>query len=361
MKINVKRNIRVFAIALFVAFVACIVCGVCVSAYADDVYLPSETLRHQMDDINAQVNQVQESINNKTSEMQDVKNEKAATTEEKDAEQDKYDEICARFDEEKPQIEQAIRNNFSAYCAKELLDDTIGSSFVSNFLFNWDIVCGLADEQDKEALKLIAEYKNEKEYYEYLCNKGIDTESKISQLNSEILDLNQQLLDLQNSQNTKQAELDEMLKIEEKFGKAAESWIFGNGFFAHPCPKGTIVSEFGEARGEGDTSGGVHKGTDFAAPMGTEIYAAADGKVIDATYTDDFNMGRGMMVIIEHADGLVTKYFHCSHVYVPVGMTVTKGQNIALVGSTGDSTGPHCHFQVELNGQAVNCRPYLNL
>lgn len=323
-------------------------------------YFPSKTIQAQLDEINNQLNESKANVDKWSTEIEQVKNEKVSTNDEINNAKEELDEKSKEIEEIKPQLEKALRNNYSAYYAKEVLDDVCGSTIVSDFLFNWDIICFFTDSEDAKALKEISEYTSIKNNYEYLCDKGKNTEEKIEKLQKDIANTNANIANLSGQQQAKQAELQEMLEVEKKFGQAAEAWIYGNGYFAHPCPKGVITSRFGEAR-EGDTSGGVHKGTDFAAPMGTEIYAAADGTVIDATYTDDYNHGSGMMIVLQHKDGLVTKYFHCSHVYIPIGMTVTKGQNIALVGSTGDSTGPHCHFQVELNGTAVDCAPYLNL
>ena len=94
---------------------------------------------------------------------------------------------------------------------------------------------------------------------------------------------------------------------------------------------------------------------DFAANTGVPTYEAADGTVLYAFYSDS----AGNWVVINHGNGLVTKYMHHSAIYVSAGQYVTKGQQIGAVGSTGWSTGPHLHFQVEVNGMAVNPRNYL--
>ena len=93
-----------------------------------------------------------------------------------------------------------------------------------------------------------------------------------------------------------------------------------------------------------------HTGIDIAAPAGTPIGAAAAGKVVFAGR----NGGYGNMVIIEHADGTLTRYGHAEKLLVKEGDVVDSGQAIALVGSTGHSTGPHLHFEVKKNGQFVN-------
>ncbi len=94
----------------------------------------------------------------------------------------------------------------------------------------------------------------------------------------------------------------------------------------------------------------LHAGIDFGAKSGTPIKAAADGIVIASRYTK----GYGNMVMIDHGGDITTLYGHCSRVYVKSGQRVSRGQNIAAVGSTGLSTGPHLHFEVRVKGKPVN-------
>ncbi len=100
-----------------------------------------------------------------------------------------------------------------------------------------------------------------------------------------------------------------------------------------------------------------HEGIDIAARMGSPIYAMADGIV---TYAG-LNGGYGNMVQINHGNGLSTRYGHASKILVKVGDRVHKGQEIAEVGSTGRSTGPHVHFEVLKDGHEIDPSPYLHL
>lgn len=99
-----------------------------------------------------------------------------------------------------------------------------------------------------------------------------------------------------------------------------------------------------------------HNGIDLAAPSGSPILAAYDGEVIAASYSSTM----GNYVMIDHGDGLITIYMHASSLGVSQGQEVTKGQQIAKVGSTGRSTGPHLHFGVRLNGSYVSPWKYLS-
>jgi murein DD-endopeptidase MepM/ murein hydrolase activator NlpD len=99
-----------------------------------------------------------------------------------------------------------------------------------------------------------------------------------------------------------------------------------------------------------------HEGLDFPGPAGTPIYAAADGIVTTA----EDSAGYGKLVKIEHGSGLETRYGHNSNLMVKAGERVAKGQLIAEMGSTGRSTGPHLHYEIRLNGNALDPRQYLN-
>lgn len=129
--------------------------------------------------------------------------------------------------------------------------------------------------------------------------------------------------------------------------------MFGqiDGYY-YPIPDVTVSSGFGEREpirvyvpGTGwTTTSGFHSGTDFVAPMGTMIYASAAGEVIAAHNTESGMLG--LYITIEHEDGSLTKYCHCSELLVDVGDIVAGFQPIAKVGSTGASTGPHLHFEL---------------
>jgi murein DD-endopeptidase MepM/ murein hydrolase activator NlpD len=99
----------------------------------------------------------------------------------------------------------------------------------------------------------------------------------------------------------------------------------------------------------------LHKGLDIAAPKGRPIIAPADGRV---TYAGR-NGSYGYMVAIKHGYGIVTRYGHLSKMLKKKGEKVERGEVIALVGSTGRSTGPHLHYEVRLNGVPVNPEKYI--
>lgn len=136
----------------------------------------------------------------------------------------------------------------------------------------------------------------------------------------------------------------------------------GDGTFIYPIQKGnfTISSGFGE-RTDPITGGTeFHKGIDLAALKGTPIHASAAGTVLYAQFASHPYSGYGNLVIIRNSSSLVTMYGHCSELLVSVGQTVRQGDVIAEVGSTGSSTGNHCHFEIRVNGSSVNPLSYLS-
>ena len=113
---------------------------------------------------------------------------------------------------------------------------------------------------------------------------------------------------------------------------------------------GPISSYYGYRTSPGGIGSTFHEGVDIAGDYGTPISATAAGTVTKAGWVG----GYGYLVEVRHADGIVTRYGHNSAVLVYEGQHVDQGSMIALMGSTGNSTGPHCHYEVRIHGEAVN-------
>ena len=139
-------------------------------------------------------------------------------------------------------------------------------------------------------------------------------------------------------------------QIEESIDKDSKTV---NGIYLATVPvQGVITSRFAAIE---NVRSGAHTGLDIGAASGTKILAVADGVVKYASPMGTY----GNLVIISHGNGIETYYAHCSRILVSVGQQVSSGDNIALVGSTGNSTGPHLHFEVRINGSPVNPQRYL--
>ena len=157
---------------------------------------------------------------------------------------------------------------------------------------------------------------------------------------------------------------EEMQKAEEEARKKAESSgtsytvkSLGNTKFIWPCPSSSrITSAFGGRESPTEGASSNHQGIDIGASTGSDIVAAADGVVTIATYS----ASAGNYVMLSHGGGVSTVYMHCSPLNVSEGQSVTQGQVIAKVGSTGYSTGPHLHFGIRSGGSYVNPSNYVS-
>ena len=128
----------------------------------------------------------------------------------------------------------------------------------------------------------------------------------------------------------------------------------GAGTFVWPAA-GTVTSPFGPRANPFGGGTDFHPGMDIAADEGSPIRAASGGRVLAAGPDG----GYGNVVVIDHGNGVTSKYGHCSQTFATVGQVVQAGDEIAAVGSTGHSTGPHLHFEVRVGDKPVDPAPYL--
>lgn len=158
------------------------------------------------------------------------------------------------------------------------------------------------------------------------------------------------------SQNETILALEKIVAEERKKLAAEQGRKYDGGIFTWPAPSYTRISdEYGSRMHPTLGIEKFHNGIDMAAPGGSPILAAYNGKVVAA----DYSSSMGNYIMIDHGDSLYTIYMHASALYVSKGAEVSKGDKIAAVGSTGRSTGNHLHFSVRLNGNYVNPRNYL--
>ena len=138
------------------------------------------------------------------------------------------------------------------------------------------------------------------------------------------------------------------IRAAQQQSSSSSAQVVGSGQFSWPV-SGSVTSGFGSRWGR------MHEGIDIAVGQGTPVHAAAAGTVIYAGWME----GYGNLVAIDHGNGLSTAYAHNSSLAVSVGQSVGAGETISYSGSTGHSTGPHVHFEVRVNGSAVDPLGYL--
>lgn len=158
----------------------------------------------------------------------------------------------------------------------------------------------------------------------------------------------QETVEVASAINVAQIEVENVIEEQERIKSCTLDGIY----FAVKPVSGNITSRFGANESIRDHT---HKGLDIAAPNGTTIKAAAGGTVTYAGWMS----GYGNLVIISHGNGIQTYYGHCSKLYVSKGKTVDAGDKIAAVGSTGNSTGNHLHFEIRKNGKQINPQTYV--
>ncbi|MDO5155988.1 MAG: peptidoglycan DD-metalloendopeptidase family protein [Eubacteriales bacterium] len=152
------------------------------------------------------------------------------------------------------------------------------------------------------------------------------------------------------------AEAESIIAAAELAASTSSTSTYSGGVFTWPAPGNyEISSQFGSRTSPVAGASSNHRGIDIKCSTGDPIVAASSGTVIVATY----NYAEGNYVCIDHGGGVVTVYMHNSQLNVSVGEHVSAGQTIALAGSTGISTGPHCHFGVRVDGNYVDPMGYL--
>ncbi len=253
------------------------------------------------------------------------------------------------------------------------LEVLFGADSFSDFLSRMEIV-GSIINHDREVLDRYVKsrdiIKNAKTQQEELLARQKSQQESLALRQEELeltLEKQQALIDKLSQDENLAAKAYEAAekKYEEEERKAqaeirnstlSYSGKYSGGKFAWPAPSGsTITSPFGNRYHPISHTYSFHRGIDIATGYGTNVIAAEDGIVTVAKHNGSY----GKYVVINHGNGYTTLYAHNSQLLVSVGQTVTRGQVIAKAGSTGNSTGPHCHFEVSLNGSLQNPLNYL--
>jgi murein DD-endopeptidase MepM/ murein hydrolase activator NlpD len=226
-------------------------------------------------------------------------------------------------------------------------------------------------ESDKQLMNDLQAAKAEYEYKLQLKQQSYaSTEALIEEKNLALADISRSQsvaeetlknsLDMINTLNEqeKQMESDSNALAEKikELQKVTANKPYSGGTMLWPAEEGTYISsDFGPRIHPIFGTNDFHTGIDIPAPYGTNVFAANDGVVIFAGP----NGGYGNLVVVDHGGGISTAYGHNSKIVVEVGQKVTRGEVIAKIGATGNATGNHCHFEVRIDGTAVDPKPYL--
>ena len=233
------------------------------------------------------------------------------------------------------------------------VDILLGSSSISEFVSNMEIIQKIY-KNDVEVLETLQKEHDElQEIKATLKKRKEKLAAQKTELASDKAELDVKKKELEAEEDKLKAEADrltaEIIKLMDKNSP------YVGGEFTWPCPASRYISSsFGNRLHPTLHVWKFHTGIDIGCSAGKDIVAAASGKVIMSKVYG----GYGNCVMIDHGGGIVTLYGHASKLLVSEGQTVKRGQTIALVGSTGRSTGPHLHFEVRKNGEYINPMNY---
>ncbi|MBR2524662.1 MAG: peptidoglycan DD-metalloendopeptidase family protein [Clostridiales bacterium] len=214
----------------------------------------------------------------------------------------------------------------------------------------------IADEKQAELDELERRIGVTTEALESISTEITTAEQERDQLNAEAARLDQRIRDLTRQYQNQQA------AAAANYSGGATKVVSGVSF-TWPVASRTITDPYGPRVHPISGVTKMHTGLDIGSSYGAPIVAAASGTVIQVNLPvpgrNTGGTGYGNYLIISHGNGITTLYGHCRNIYVSSGQTVSQGQKIAEVGSTGSSTGPHLHFEIRVNGSTVNPRKYL--
>ncbi len=322
----------------------------------NDVVAQSEQLNREIDIVQTEIYQIDVIIEEADAEILSKEEEIAAYEEDITAHDDAFKQVLRSMDE----------NTAGSY-----LDLLLSSKSFSEFLNNIETINEIT-QHDMAVIDEMVSLKNEVEAAKAVIEAAKAEQEEARSIASEKEDTLQAKLD-EKEALTKALEADiekykqvyeearrqeEALKasIAPELSKSSDTVKYTGGKFCWPAPSYTrISSPYGYRIHPIYKTRKFHSGVDLAAPGGTNILAAADGTVKMAGW----NGGYGNCVIVDHGGGVSTLYGHARTLLVSKGQKVKRGQVIALVGTTGNSTGNHLHFEVLLNGKTTDPMAYL--
>ena len=320
-------------------------------------------LNQQLIDISARITDLENQLTAKSEDIQETKDELAGA---KEREAQQYADMKVR-------IQFMYENGQTSY-----LEALLSSRNISEFLNSADYIAQiqsydrqkLTEYQDTVESIVNQEAQLEQEYTDLEALKSTVESNKATvaammrQKESELADISGDIEDAQSDADYYAAEIQAQEELiaaikraeAEKAAAGVEEHPYTGGAFRWPCPSSTrVTSDYGTRVSPMSGASSNHKGIDIGASAGADIIAAADGTVTAASYSS----AAGNYVMIDHGGGLYTVYMHASSLLVSPGQTVSAGDVIAKVGSTGISTGSHLHFGVSLNGSYVSPWSYL--
>lgn len=339
-----------------------------------------DTVQSKIDALQEEINKLQNSINETTQEIEKTEkkiNETEATYNQKEEEQKYQEEV----------LSDRLKRNYMNNTYNEFLGIVLDSSSVSEILFkvkyvsdimnnDKDVISSLKEakvqlakiksdlDSDKETLsshKSSLEYQKEsiKEKQDIIVSEKSALDTEMTELNELESEKQSKINSIIKSQNYIQSQIED-LTVENKAltsilqQTSSSGTPNGTSSFINPT-SGTYTSKYGPRIHPITKKQSFHTGQDIANSYGTTIVAADSGTVVRASY----NGAYGNAIVVDHGNGYSTMYAHLQAFSVSTGDTVSQGQKIGEMGSTGWSTGPHLHYEVWYQGQHTDPMKYL--
>ena len=335
-----------------------------------------------------EIEELNVSINDNQDKLDDLSDELTTLSKDIDNLKKELEETQKKYTEQENLLKDRISAQYEAG-ETTFLDVLLNSSSFSDFLSNYFLVSEIL-ENDSDLLTSIDNQKTKIEKdKQSLEDKQKDLKTKKAEQEKVRVLLNNQKVQKQNKVNSLS---EEEKKLQEEIDNAKAQIRSAEKSLLNYVPKNNsnsnikytggklkwpsqassnVTSWFGNRKSPGGGGSTDHKGIDIAAPKNSNILAADGGTVIKVNTSCEHNYPKsnakdpcnalGKYIMIDHGNGLVTVYEHCSSIIVSVGQKVSAGQVIAYVGSTGNSTGYHLHFGTILNKQYVNPATYLGI
>lgn len=384
-----KKIISIFAILIIFCTTNYTVFAVTSSDYkqkANETQIQVDNAKQELEQVEGQINSALQEIEDINNSIDNIEEEVNSLSKELNNLNESIEEKEKDLDEKQKLLDErlsaAYMNSNNTYL------EALFSGGIINFISNYDMIKQIAEYDTN----LMNEVKNTKQELENERTKTenikvqkeaksaelkklkSNKETKVNSLTDEQKQIQSQLEEYDNQMKILERKEKELAAKEaEEAKKKNNSSSNGStsnggsntsqgststGSFQWPVPSShTITSNYGYRIHPISGTKKLHAGIDIGAAGGANIVAGDSGTVMLASF--GYNGGYGNYIIINHGNGVTTRYAHCSNLYVSTGETVTKGQVIAAVGSTGASTGNHLHFEVRINGESQNPMNYL--
>ncbi len=341
----------------------------------DDTNNKIDEKKSSIEEINSQIEKLDKELSVAMNELADINKKLDDVTNELNKAEDDLVKATKEKEEQNDTLQERVRYMYE-YGTVSYFDTLLNAKSFSDLInrieylniihkYDTDLYDTLA-QKEKEIQELTETIKSRKSQIEVLqktatekrdeLQANVDQKEALNQkIQADVNLLEHQLDELDQANKDVESMIQAEIKKQQEAGGGGMNTTYTGGKLMWPSDTTRITSNFGYRIHPITGAKKLHAGVDIGVPVGTNVYAAESGKVITAGWVQ----GYGNCVIIMHDNGLTTLYGHLSSYATSVGQRVNRGDLIAYSGNSGNSTGPHLHFEVRLNGTAVDPMGYV--